>query len=246
MHVEGSRRASIMLLIGAALVALTAACGDRGEPTSTSATSATPATSDCAPVGTVADLPVSDDFEGACRLLVPGSDGDSAGKVVDGMFEVTVAESPWFAWLDLERPAGRVDVAVTVEIPPKVPAPVGVTLMCLGPRQSLDKFRFTLLLDASSVETFLFQDPEQRDWIELARGSIPLGSAQGRVRMQLACSTDASSAVITGRIDDASISARVSDASGYVPFQAIGLRVDPGKDVTAGTTVRLDDLDVHS
>lgn len=197
----------------------------------------------CIPVGEPRDLPVADDFDGECRLLDIGSDATASSDLVNGMLEVTVAGSPWFAWVDLTHPVRSLSVGVTVKVGPADTAPAAVTLMCLGPVPSLDRFFLLSVLDPASPGVGLFQMPENGKEVLLERADVPPLSAGQRVRLQFDCSTDDADAQLTGGLDDTTISATANDVAGYVPFQAIGVRVDTA-DGSGRAVVRLDDFTV--
>ncbi len=178
--------------------------------------------------------PVVDDFEQRCSVFPINSDEGRTTRVVDGHYELVLAEGSWTGWLDLHRRVDELRVAVMASLPTSgttvrsTTLPSGtITLVCLGPRPKLNSYRFAVGTTPDAAHVFLVKAPEGRDAEPITDAALDPVPFREPVRLEFSCVSGSNGVDLVGMVNGkVAVNATVAQTDGFVPFNAAGLRFD--------------------
>jgi hypothetical protein len=182
---------------------------------------------DCPEIDADRRLPIFDDFEDDCRIIEIDDITDKPGtevELVDGALHVTLHDSHWHRFVDLEAPVMNVSASLTATMPTEGTIRLG----CYGPRPSLDTFDFYFgLVNPTEVGVILTDEREGDEWIVLNSDLVPREEIVEPMQVTFTCTSTPDGVQLAGTIGKFLLEGSVPTEDNPAPsFQALKLGLD--------------------
>ena len=118
-----------------------------------------------------------------------------------------------------------------------------LTLVCLGPRPSLDRFDYVVITSPTEVGVALYHDPDPGERVLLNSDTVARTEIAEPMQIVFTCSADAGRVELGGEVDWALLEASVQpEDEPSTSFQAVGIRLDKNEESDVPATFILDNL----